>query len=371
MAKKALELPTPISTVLIHMHLKLLQMMRTGIDSTKNRFLSENGLFNARNFLTFATFNLRRSRGLGEDSAKIPIVAHEPQDPVWRGRRRSAGLAFASAAMRRQAAHEQSYLNMAASILAHLGSPSAFSEWPVEELVARLEQDGVEVPPDVHPHDLVIFAAQFYGDSPEPPKHQHSDVALTTRGGVQYIVRPPIMTNVYAQHSARPDSLRDGWAIDANNMPTISELEAYRKRHPAVDAGEEELRYSSRDASHDISLPDDPQEARRMRELFDLIRAENVGENDIKTEFKRPNLSMAKIYANMNHPRTMGGQRYSTWALKTGRHMYSRGLFKYCDPCCEGSTSDLARYGVGFSLYFKFLKWLFWCVIRYSPSSID
>ena len=39
-------------------------------------------------------------------------------------------------------AHSQSYLNVASSILSKLsgGAASDFSEWPMEELVARLEQ---------------------------------------------------------------------------------------------------------------------------------------------------------------------------------------------------------------------------------------
>jgi len=222
----------------------------------------------------------------------------------------------------------------------------------MEELVARLEMDGVSVPPDVHPHDLVIFAQQFYQDAQEMPRHQPSDVALTTRHGVQYIVRPPTMAQM---HAPRPESLRDGYAIDAEAQPSREEIEAYRANHPDLDVGDEELRYS-----RDVSLPDDPHEAQRMRELVDLIRAENVGENDVKTEFKRPNLAVAKVYANMNHPRRAGGKPYSLWSLRTGRHFYSRGLWRLCDPFCEGSTSELARFGVGISLYFKLLKWLFW-----------
>jgi hypothetical protein len=120
-------------------------------------------------------------------------------------------------------------------------------------------------------------------------------------------------------------------------------------------------------------LPEDPHEAQRIRELYEFIRAEDPGEERITSEFKRPSLQMARVYANMNHPRKPGGGKYSAWALHTGRHMMSGWPWKVFDPFCEGTaaggslrrltrgllagtTSELSRYGVGISLYFKFLK---------------
>ena len=191
------------------------------------------------------------------------------------------------------------------------------------------------------------------------PRHQPSDVALTTREGTQYVFRPPNLDSMHNSENVRPISNRDGYAIDVHAVPTREQIDTYRRTHPNmdVDIDDEGLRVfivvlglqilalltkwrtciqknigraSAR--VRDVSLPSDPAEAQRMRELYDLIRAENVDEvglffltqlfrrhqgttltyaqiqkikcqDQMKTEFKRPNLQLAKIYANMNHPR--------------------------------------------------------------------
>jgi hypothetical protein len=71
----------------------------------------------------------------------------------------------------------------------------------------------VDVPYDVSPHDLLMFADSFYQGRVMPVRLNGSaDVALTTREGTQYVLRPE------AAHHYKPanqrDSLRDGYMLD-------------------------------------------------------------------------------------------------------------------------------------------------------------
>ena len=71
--------------------------------------------------------------------------------------------------------------------------------------------------------------------------------------------------------------------------------------------------------------------------------------------YTKPSLEEAKHYASKHHPRDpQTGQELPLCSTTTGRHCPQLG--RLCDPCGEGSSSELDMYGAGVSSYFKFIK---------------
>ena len=78
-------------------------------------------------------------------------------------------------------------------------------------------------------------------------------------------------------------------------------------------------------------------------------------------------------FADWNHPRKVLRQdvlnpdptlaefeKFDLWQTNTGRHCVLGGLGEQCDLWEEGKWSEFAAFGPGVTLYFKFLKWLYW-----------
>lgn len=90
-------------------------------------------------------------------------------------------------------ARTTSVYNMAKSILKKLGQEeTGFDDWPLDELVDRLEQDGVEVPLDANPHDLCAFATEFYNLKNVTPSRLYAGASEVMRGndGTIYLEKP-------------------------------------------------------------------------------------------------------------------------------------------------------------------------------------
>jgi len=78
-----------------------------------------------------------------------------------------------------------------------------------------------------------------------------------------------------------------------------------------------------------------------------------------------PDMEAARAYRDKRHPRTAsstGRSAAHTWCgTRVGRHCCDS--IQWVDPCCEGSTSELGKYGPAVSIYFKFEKWLMWTFV--------
>ena len=53
-------------------------------------------------------------------------------------------------------------------------------------------------------------------------------------------------------------------------------------------------------------------------------------------------------------------EKFVVCQASTGRHCLLGGAGEQCDLWDEGKWSEFGPFGPGVTLYFKFLKWLFW-----------
>jgi hypothetical protein len=337
--------------------------------------------------------------------------------------------------------HGKSFLDQTRSILNQISKGSStkdtpgtihdshFDEWTLEDLISRLEQDGVEVPVDANPRDLILFAKDFYlnkGVKPVNPNAKDSSSTITpkytTSDGTTYLARP---SNLLAAAGigvtmSADGHVGDGGSDDGNvedptsvhhdpymfqdgDAPEVSleQLHQYAATHPeaestrhfqqsgsihaagsgsataaaaAAGAGGGSAALLAAIAASETGSNAGGDEDRRSG-ITSLVTSVNTNVGDlrgmnqlmsdqtqqrIKNEFKRPNVALARVYADLMHPRKPSGGKYSALHTNTGRHCFSTGIFRLLDPFREGTNSELARYGVGISLYFKFAKWLFW-----------
>ena len=84
-------------------------------------------------------------------------------------------------------------------------------------------------------------------------------------------------------------------------------------------------------------------------------------EKKLRVEFKPVSDLECLEYLDRHHVRNPQGKPYPICSQSgTGRHCYSTGILSHLDPFMEGSNNELARFGPGVSLYFKWIKWSFW-----------
>lgn len=241
---------------------------------------------------------------------------------------------------------------------------SEFESWPVEELVFRLREDGVDVPPDSNPHDLVGFAAAFYAGS-HPRRYTVAEVEFVDNAGVEYVPRPnPLQHPIRkpAREHAAPYQLAPPLMFKSEMTP--QELGRFQEMQFATEEEEDLPGVTHVDEEIDtVEHFGDDEHTREIREHFLFIEDEDATMHRIKSEFQKPNVEVAMRFETLNHPRKANGKRYSVLCTNTGRFCFTRGrgwLLRFVDPLLEGNTSELAKYGIGVSLHFKILKWLFW-----------
>lgn len=306
------------------------------------------------------------------------------------------------------------------------GKNNPFIDWPNEAIVRQLEADGLHVPPDVNTRDLMTFANEFYEGKPIPEKPKEDETVYTSRKGVQYMLRPPRFQNLnknkdevesdrffdgylyaesqsylppmneaeanagvsreYTTYIGRSDELNGGPMVSTANgtkrpVSTDSELENYwlgvneTEKARKQSKGGILSKLSKRDRviskAEIIRQQDSFERPNEIIEEYGFMKDTNVTEERIRKEFQLPSKETALYYADLNHLRKRDGNKYSVCNTNTGRHCFSLGCFGCIfDPFCEGSSSDLRRYGAGVSLYFKFLKWGFWTFFILSILSI-
>ncbi|KAH9259587.1 hypothetical protein BASA81_002009 [Batrachochytrium salamandrivorans] len=242
---------------------------------------------------------------------------------------------------------------------------SEFESWPVEELVFRLREDGVDVPPDSNPHDLVGFATAFYAGS-HPRRYTVAEVEFVDHSGVEYVPRPKPRTihKPIPEHAA-PYQLAPPLMFKSEMTPQ----ELGRFQEMQFDEGIT----SVEDEIDTVEHFGEDEHTRMIRENFLFIEEEDATMHRIKSEFQKPNVEVAKRFETLNHPRRADGKKYSVFCTNTGRFCFTRGrgwLLRFVDPLLEGNTSELAKYGIGVSLHFKILKWLFWTFLLLTVISI-
>jgi hypothetical protein len=227
-----------------------------------------------------------------------------------------------------------------------------FEDWPLEDLVDRLREDGVDVPPDSNPHDLVAFASVFYADAEDRPRRRTiPEVDFTDASGVEYMTRP---ANRKTQ-TRKNNHFSDLDFHYATEPPMFDEemTDEERKRYNhardsrlnANDLGGHFMEEEIETVEHE----EDDDGMREIRENFGFLEHEEATQRRIRSEFQRPSLDVAKRFETLNHPRRLTGKKYSVCFSNTGRFCFTRGrgLFRFIDPFGEGSTSELARYGIG------------------------
>lgn len=255
-----------------------------------------------------------------------------------------------------------------------------FESWPMDELVLRLGEDGVDVPPDANPIDLAAFAKAFYEERSERPRrYTIQDVEYVDAKGVEYVTRPK------KHHAAAAHTKKQRFAAleekqgesKKNDNNHASNLNYQALENPPM-LGEQKpgAADTSTLSAHDLGavavdeeeevpldFQADNEEMDAIRGNYKFLQEEDATEDRIRNEFQRPSLKAAQRYADLNHPRDSKFRKYSIFRTNTGRFCFSRKK-RWCvvffDPFKEGSTSELSKYGVGISLYFKTLKWGFW-----------
>ena len=248
-------------------------------------------------------------------------------------------------------------------------APSRFDDWTPEGLALHLAQQGLDIPEDVAPFDLLQFAEELYvgREAPSPP--DDGAVQYTDASGTEYFARPHEFSRLRADSLANGDRPRsvayDGYMgpisptnAQMRSVPSYTNLMNEATVRPAAGGDEENNPIPEGDVDEQLDI---------LRQIYQSLNPESSDrdiEERIRLEFQPPSKEVVELYKDLNHPRK-GPKKlpWPLWSTRTGRHCHSKGLWRLSDPFCEGSNSDLARYGVGISLYFKWLKWLSWTFI--------
>lgn len=234
-----------------------------------------------------------------------------------------------------------------------LRSSLGFDAWKRESLAAALTRAGVNVPPKAPKSELVKLARQNFSTAQRslPTDSMGNKVRYTSQqSGVKY-VQGGLATN-----TERPSSVPRQAELYYPDPAIAVSTDGSMVRPPPSNfrtmrsVSEDEFAVDLDEMVHELDAEDLAEE--NERDLQETL------ENRMKLEFQKPSLARAKAYMDLHHPRNREGKPYSYFGTHTGRHCPDLGRIGNLLFCGTGPESELARYGAGISLYFKWLKWL-------------
>ncbi|GBG33178.1 Hypothetical Protein FCC1311_094022 [Hondaea fermentalgiana] len=230
-----------------------------------------------------------------------------------------------------------------------------FEAWKRESLAAALARSGMHVPARASKAQLVNLARERFDPARRalPLDSDGNRVRYTSQqSGVKYVQGP------MAANTERISSVpRQAELYFSDEAAVVSTEGSIHRAPPAnfrtmrsLSEGEFAAELQEIEDELDIEDMDEEEEGEAQETL----------ENRMRLEFSKPSQRRAKAFADLHHPRNREGKPYPVCGTHTGHHCPDLGSIGNIIFCSSKPESELARYGAGISLYFKWLKWLTW-----------
>eukprot|EP00924_Labyrinthula_sp_SR-Ha-C_P015275 snap_masked-scaffold_9-processed-gene-13.25-mRNA-1 protein AED:1.00 eAED:1.00 QI:0/0/0/0/1/1/2/0/955 len=174
--------------------------------------------------------------------------------------------------------------------------------WTASTLITRLRNDGLELSPTLDPDLIASYAMEYYASRnlpfPVPPRSPPP-------------VKPPRPNRKHYKYN------RDPFPVEPSNIP-------------------------------------EPKEENFLTSLADEVQGKRKGVTT--ADGLEASLHRARLRAKSFLPQDEDGAKFNFWETRTGRFCG----YNWLDVFDEGEESEFSKFGIGLSLYFKWLKWLFW-----------
>lgn len=294
-----------------------------------------------------------------------------------------------------------------------LGSP--FEGWTRKQLLLELQKEGLEIPDDSDDDLLVSYALEHYASIqkqlPKPPTkkvtktRRHSNRRSRRSQGSVFSNSTNSKTltrrvrNSAGRESARKSKQRNDQneSVGTSQAPTrasededIIDMLLDQVENDGLSINSQSyyskpsttVRKAKPNANTTTLREQEPKQTTRVKRVNGAYNTatkprnrnrysggiNDFGEYDAALALEDaawfafslgdPSVVAAKDYAKRFHPIDYDGEKYFVFNSTAGRLCMPDSYC--CDVFEERNESDFAKYGVGISIYFKWLKWLFW-----------